>query len=393
MRKEVARSFGVRCPGAPARLRCAQRILHLSGAGLLLLLPALLGTASVVAQSSGPGANPPLSPAELAQLWEGQRTEIATAVVRFRCFNSTFASSRNSPERVATVLAEHDLANHPEHFEACLLALNGAPFSRPQPWEDMTLTVSGRHRRFEDQFTKFVSNGEAEAALTPSNGQVDLFPVGRSAIHHYDLSDIRWTPSARVSASTWEVLEVAGDELVFRVPPAAGGNGSEIDVSVDAASGIITHKLTRRVDGSPAIELFQQGLMVHASGIVFPQVRVDLQYEAGSARTARVILVESAEFNVPVNDAVFYLSIAKGTRIIDYRGSEKTATVAARPEADVLSLPTIHLTSPAQPPERAPASAPSQLRWPLLIGVHVIALLAGGMLVWRRRGSASPHRH
>jgi hypothetical protein len=334
----------------------------------------------------------PIAPAELAALWESQRSEIATAEMRFRCFNGSLENPANSPEHVQQLLSEHDLVAHPEQLDACLLDLAGRPFSVAQPWEDMALTVSGRRRRFEDAFTTFVCDGNVEAAFTPSNRQVDLYPVGKSVIHHYDLADVRWIPSSRVSAESWEFLHLAGDDAVFHVPPLKNGTGSTIVTAVDSATGIITHKITRHADGTPAIETYQQGLELHSSGIVFPRLRVDLQYRQGVARTARVILVASARFNEPVDDAVFELPLAQGAKVIDYRSPEKAAYIAAKPVADALTLAVHRLASPALPPLRVPASAAPPFGRTLLIVAHVVALLAGGVLIWRRRKTSSPRR-
>lgn len=350
-------------------------------------------TALHTAEAPRPPAASPIAPAELAALWEAHRTEIATAEIRFQCFNAAIDNPQNTPERVAALLAEHDLVGHPERLEAFLLALWGRPFHTPRPWEDMSIVVAGRRRRFEDAWATFVTDGETEAVLTPKNRQLDLMPVGKSAVHYYDLDDIRWIPSARVDAGAWELVQFAGEEAVFNVPPHPDRSQIAIQTSVDAASGFVTHTITRRPDGEPVTERFQRGFDVQSSGIVCPRLRVDLQYAAGVVRTARVILVQSARFNEAVDDAVFRLPVAPGLRIIDNRGTEKTAYVATESVPDALALPVYFTHSPAQPAVRMPESEPADRRWTWLIVAHAIALATGWLLLRRRRRALLTRHH
>lgn len=377
---------------APPRRASSRPHLPSFALGLLALCspefaPLTADTAAAVPAT----ADPPIPPAELAALWEAQRTEIATAEIRFQCFNAALENPQNTPARVAALLDVHDLVAQPVRLEPFLLELTGRPFQVPRPWENMTIIQSGRRRRFEDAWATFVTNGDTEAVLTPNNRQLDLIPVGKSAVHYYDLADIRWTPSPRVSPNVWTFLHRAENDAVFNVPPSPGRTQFQTQATVDLATGIVTHTITRRPDGDPVAEMYQRGLDVHASGIVCPRLRLDLQYAAGVVRTARVILVQSARFNEPVDDAAFRLPVNRGLKIIDYRGTEKTAFVATEPAPDALALPVFVTNSPAVPSVRRPASPATQRPWTLLIVAHVAALFATALLL-RRRRRASPTR-
>lgn len=358
-------------------------------APLPLRAQGVLGAPAVA--SAGTEASSPVSAEELAALWEAQRSEIATAEIRFRCFNSSLQNPLNSPERIAELLREHNLAEHPERLEPFLLALIGHPPAVVPPWQNMSIVASGRHRRFEDAWCTFVTNGDVEAVLTPRNRQLDLLPVGKSPVHYYGLADIRWTPPPTVSAGAWEFVRLEGDDVVFQVPPVPGGTPFQVESSVDTGSGIVTHSLTRQPDGAPAVETYQRGLQVHSSGIVFPHLRMDVQYAAGSARSARVILVDGLRLNESMADSTFRLSVSGGTAVIDYRGSEKEAYRIVDDAADALALPIHVAQSPAVAPVRGSARATSQYRWTALVVVHVLAALTAGWLLWRRKRS-SPSR-
>lgn len=335
-------------------------------------------------------ANPPLiEVSELAALWESQRSEIATAVVRFLCFNGGVDNPENTPRRVAALLDEYDLVEHPEGLGPFLLALAGEPFEVPQPWEEMTLLVSGAYRRVEDSFCTFVTDGEVEFELTPSNRQLSIIPRGKSRVHHYTLDDLRWTPPPHVSAAGWRYLREEGDAVVYDVPPDPAGTRFAVTAAIDSATGIVRHSITRYPDGLPAIELYQTGLRMHAGGITFPQLHVRLTYSAGALRSARVMLVQEARFNEPVSESAFHLPVAEGTRVIDYRGEEKVGYLSKDAVADAHEL-LAYAPRLAAPPAAGPARPPQTSRWTLLAAINfAVLLLLAGLFVLRRRSADS----
>jgi len=337
----------------------------------------------------GPTAESPIALADLPLLWQAQRAEIATAAIRFRCFNSTFENLQNTPEHVAQLLTEHDLIAQPDELNPFLEALTGLKFDQRKPWDDMVLTVSGNRRRLDGGFCKFVTDGDLEAVYTPANRQLDLQPVGKSTIHHYRLDDLRWIPPQRVSPGAWQYLHTVDGSVLFNVPPAADGPDFAVLTSLDSASGNVTHSITRHADGSPAIEMYQSGLDLHAAGILFPRLRVDLTYANGAVYTARVLLVLESRFNEPVADESFTLPVAAGTRIVEYRTAEKDVWIAPSDIPDALSL-TPRVTAPAsRPVVRAGSSAVAKNWWWLLASVHLAGLTAAVLLIWRRRRSVS----
>jgi hypothetical protein len=335
--------------------------------------------------------DPPLSPSELASLWEGQRTEIATAHVQFLCFNGPLDNPQNSPERVRQLLEEYDLVAQPERLLPFLTALAGRPFAAAVPAEEMRLLVSGSRRRVEDPFATFVTDGELEAEYVAANRQVTLYPAGKSRVHHYGLEDLRWIPPPGISPVHWRVMSADAETVTYEVPPNAGGPKLDVVCSIDAATGIVIHSITRYPDGVPAIEMYQSGLDVSAAGIVFPRLRIDLVYSAGHLRTARVIQVTSARFNESVDDASFTLPVPEATRIIDFRTVEKDAYLATAPAPDALALPVRNHHSPARTAPAAAATPSPARRWSILIAVHCTALLLlGGISLRKRRSAARP---
>lgn len=377
------------------RSRTARAANNLGGchrAGWCLLVVALwvCGVAGVsAADSSSSDSAPepaatPVSLAELPPLWEAQRAEIATAQVRFRCFNSSFEVPGNTPERVAQLLAEHDLVARPDALLSFLEALTDRRFEERKPWDDMVLTVSGRRRRVDGGFCTFVSDGDQEAVWTPTNKQLDLQPVGKSGVHHYRLDDLRWIPPQRVSTSAWQYLGTEHEAAVFDVPPLPDGPQFQILTSIDPASGLVMHSITRREAGDPAFEKYQLGLDVHASGIVFPRLRIDLTYAGGIVHSARVMLIQAARFNEPIPEAAFVLPVAGGTRVVDYRANEKDVWIIKSAAADALTLPAPTPAPSAAPITRSSASTASGLRW-WLAGVHAAGVTAVVLLVVRRR--------
>jgi len=324
---------------------------------------------------------------ELPLLWQAQRSEIATAEIRFRCFNSSFESPQNTPEHISALLARHDLVAQPDELEAFLEVLTGRTFEGRKPWDDMILAVSGGRRRVDGRFCQFATDGDLEAVFTPVNHQLDLQPVGKSTIHHYDLPDLRWIPPEGVSAAEWQFLRADDGDAVFNVPPLPDGPAFEVLTSLDAASGIVTHSLTRHPDGSPAMEFYQSGLDLHASGVLFPRLRVDVTYANGSAYTVRVMLVHQATFNEPISDAAFVMTAAAGTRVVDYRVPEKDIWIASEEIADALAVP-VRVTTPAGPAAAGIVRpARTDKWWWLFSGIHLAGATAAVALLWHRRRS------
>ena len=366
--------------------RCGRIRTHLC---TLAIAQIALAAASLSRAESQP---PPISPEELASLWEGQRTEISTAVVRFQCFNTELENPANTPEHVAQLLSDHDLVRDPDQLEPFLVALFGRPFEVASPTAEMSLTVSGRRRRVSGGFTDFVTDGDLEAEYMPSNGQVTLSPPGKSAVHHWDLSDLRWTPPPGISSESWNFLRVEDDVAVVEVPPREDGTAFMIDATLDIASGVVTHKMTRYADGKPAVEMYQSGLEVLSSGIVFPRVRINLTYTDGIVRLARVMLIHSARFNEPVDAAAFALELPERTTVVDFRTAEKSVYRTKTAELDALALPVRNLDSPPRSAPAMSASSSPKLRWLILIGVHLAVLLILGAVFLRRRRAVAMRR-
>jgi hypothetical protein len=332
----------------------------------------------------------PIDLTELPLLWQAQRSEIATAEVHFRCFNSSFENPQNTPDRVAELLARHDLVARPDELEAFLEVLTGRTFDERKPWDDMILTVSGSRRRVDGSFCQFVTDGELEAVYTPTNHQLDLHPVGLSGVHHYELADLRWIPPPGISAANWQHLGTHNGGAVFNVPPQADGPDFEVITSLDAASGIVTHTITRYSDGAPAMEIFQSGLNLHASGVLFPRLRADITYARGSASSVRIMLVQQAIFNEPVADAAFPVPVRAGARVVDYRVPDKDVWIAHEEIADALAVPVRVTASAGAAAAGFVRPARTGKWWWLFAGVHLAGATAAVALLWRRRRSTFP---
>jgi hypothetical protein len=207
-------------------------------------------------------------------------------------------------------------------------------------------------------------------------------------VHYWDLRDFRWTPPPGVSPARWTLADVRDDVVVFDVPPVEGGTTFQVTAELDVATGIVRHTITRYPDGNPAIEKYQSGLEVHSSGIVFPKLRINLTYADGVVRLARIMLVESARFNEPVDASAFALAIPEETTIVDYRTVEKSVYVATAAVPDALALPVRNLDSPPRTALSASAVTSTKRRWWMLIAVHLaVVLLLGAITIYRRRSA------
>ena len=176
------------------------------------------------------------------------------------------------------------------------------------------------------------------------------------------------------------------DVVVFDVPPVEGGTEFQLTAEIDIATGIVRRKFTRYPDGNPAVERYQSGLEVHSSGIVFPRLRIKITYSDGVVHKARIMLVESARFNEPVDSSAFALAISEGMTIVDYRPVEKSAYRATAAAADALALPVRNLDSPPRSASPVSTGSPPQIRWSILVGFHLVLLLIlGAIAIYRRR--------
>lgn len=340
--------------------------------------------ASLVAASVGRAlhADNLLPSQDITAMWDGQRSEVATASIRFLCFNGSIEPPGPSAEEFQRLLRDHDFAADAEQFHPFLLAVLGGTFRDP-PWAEMHLEVAGRRQRQEDDGLTFLRDGEHDFLVLPANHQVSVYPLGQSGFHCYGLSDLRWIPPAPMPPERVRVLGRDGDawQIEFVAPEGDTAGGTSSTALVDDATGIMVSTSTLSAEGLPLKERYQLGVRTYPGDISFPVASVQAWYAAGRLSKLRVMLIQEARFNESIPDSRFVLAAEQGTSLIDHRRPE---TAGFQTKAEVADVRTL-LSPVAVLPPRAPLRQPDRGvgRWLLL--VNGVLLIGAGFVIWRRR--------
>ena len=323
---------------------------------------------------------------EITAIWDGQRSEIATASIRFLCFNGSIEAPVHSAPEFRQLLRDHDFAADPEQFRPFLLAVLGGAFRRDPPWAETQLDVAGRRQRQDDDSLTFLRDGEHDFIVLPGNHQVSVYPLGQSWFHCYGLSDLRWIPPPPMPPERIRVLGRDGDawQVEFIAPEGDTAGGTSSTALVDDATGIMLHTSTLSAEGLPLKERYQLGVRTYPGDISFPAASVQAWYAAGRLNKLRVMLIQEARFNESIPDSRFVLPAAQGTSLIDHRGAE---TAGFQTKADVSDVRGL-ISPVAVLPPRAPHSQSDRGagRWLLLI--NGVLLVGAGFVIWRRRRAA-----
>lgn len=323
---------------------------------------------------------------EITAVWDGQRSEVATASIRFLCFNGSIESPGLSAEELRQLLRDHDFAADAEQFRPFLLSVLGGSFRLDPPWAEMQLDLAGRRQRQEDGRLTFLRDGEHDFIVLPANHQVSVYPLGQSWFHCYGLSDLRWVPPPPMPPERIRVLGRDGDawQVEFVAPAGDSAGGTSSTALVDDATGIMLHTSTLSAAGLPLKERYHLGVRTYPGDISFPVASVQAWYAAGRLSKLRVMLIQEARFNESIPDSRFVLPAAQGTSLIDHRG---TATAGFQTKADVSDVRGL-ISPVAVLPPRAPhgQSDRGAGRWLLLI--NGVLLVGAGFVIWRRRRAA-----
>lgn len=352
--------------------------------GICWLIAGLLVASGLVpAESASARAADWLQPSEIAAMWDGQRSDVVTANIRFLCFNGPVPDSTITSERLAELIDRHDFVDDAAQLRPFLLEVLGGSFRRDPPWAEMSLVQSGRRRRMDEERMTFVRDGAFDLIQLPQNRQISAYLPEQSSLWCYELNDLRWTPPAPMPAERLAVLGREGADWRVAFLPAKGAveNALPAEGLVDDASGILTRKWTRSADGMLLKERFQLGIHRYPGDVDFPRAHVEAQYSDGMLSDLRVMLVQDAEFNRSIAESRFVLGAAAGTILIDRRGGEKTAQVVSADVPDVRSLLTAESVLPHA--AREPDAGGDSRR--LLLVVNAVALAILGLLIVLRR--------
>jgi beta-lactamase regulating signal transducer with metallopeptidase domain len=257
---------------------------------------------------------------QLTFLWFRQRTEIGSARIEFRPLSQGESGLLPlSPEQVEKILAEVPLDERPQDLDLAAPRL----LQDKSVWARRTVHrfVSVGLRTREDQPVRADAtdvryyDGEIDLRYDSANRQAHVQSAGGSVVHRNTLDDFRISLGASPT--------VQKDSVKIRTDGQAVVTWRSRQVSdeiiADPATGFIRRQTVRSASGQVTREQFQFHPVTYPGKIVFPKIRIDLNYHSGQLGTARVFVLESAKFNEPLPAKAFVIDVPNAQGIFDHR--------------------------------------------------------------------------
>lgn len=308
--------------------RNSKRFVKVVG-GLALLFVAAVGRAD----ESASAADDQRDLGRLAEIWQGNLSEVESAHVRYRSL-ARAASKNATRDEVLKLLEATNLVNRPDDARLLSKALGLKIAPDRSAWGHGELYLTGNKIRVNSDYE---GHRHSEMVLIDSdqimadrlNDQIDICVRGRSRRHVKSLDELRIVPRPNKKAAA--VIEGrSADGLVVKI-------GAQQFV-VEKGTGFVQSVRTETAQSS--VEILQQGRVAYPGGITFPAAVISCRYSGGNLTFIGIDVIESATFNEPIKDAVFAVSAQAGSKVFDARKKKDEPgyfTRIKQPVADILT--------------------------------------------------------
>lgn len=354
-------------PSADERWLRAGRLAHFLRAGLLALAVLL-------------GGSPSLIRADIVdtfvETWKGQQSEIATARVRFRLFQSRDVTPLPRRE-VQQLFRTGDLGADPERLKGILN--KALPQPMETPWVLQRIFQQGSQIKNEVVGQRFTIADDGAQRVEYNglgfNNQALLYPLGVSTLRIWSVRDLRRTPGP--DSSLYRLASRGAGQVVLKAPIG--------EIVVDETNGAVLRASWRdRADAREVThEWLQDCFVTYPSGISFPSLNVQAEYGPGELlRQLEVTWIEEADFNINLGAGAFAVSAPAGCNVFDRR--EPTRPWNWRSERPVLDV--VEATDERLGTSIASVREPSsRVGWLSVgAGLGLLGLCMGLWLRWRK---------
>jgi len=330
-------------------------------------------------------------PKRLSEIWNGQRSEIATAHIRARLAN-TGAVNPLSPERLHALIKTARLPDNPDHLKGVVDAVFKPPPAMEKPWTTIDFRSEGAKTR-EDASSQGgpggsrIFDGTNDINFDRTNRQIALYQAGASNSYRRSLDAFRFVPEMKPDAL--RVVERKAGRVVLEA--------KRLRAEVDEATGFVHRWSIDDGVGQVIKEVLQDGAASYPGGIVFPSVAIEADYSGGGLTFFMITVIEKAEFNQPMPATTFALAGRPGLAVFDRRTTsdriryvrikEPTPSVVEYVDSrtGITNIPAqaVRMVEKVAPAGGAPAS--SIFKYVFIISLILVGILAVSVIAHIRR--------
>jgi hypothetical protein len=268
--------------------------------------------------------------ASLKAMWDSQRSEIATAYIRYRSVSSGPSGlAPLNPQQVRDLVSQ--LAARSDTLKPIILKLHRLERRKQLeelevPWSVKEFYSEGYKTREDTHELRGTDtqafDGEQTVITNPANHQVDLFAPGQSRVVRTVLQQFRFVPMLPDGLAI--SLRRYDGQVVFEIPYSQQGHDRVDELAVDEATGLVSRFSTSDGKGQVFSEILQCDFVTYPGGIVFPTIAVRTKYRMGKLDDLVLCAVEEVRFNRDLPDHVFAITVPGGTNVFDRRRNQNS---------------------------------------------------------------------
>jgi hypothetical protein len=262
----------------------------------------------------------------LNAMWKNQITKINTAHMTFKHMN--FLTKMISRDELYLLIDSLDLVEFPDRMNVLDEKLRFLEDGQEllYKWAEMELWQEGRKVREQNNAKNaifvHILDGKHKLVYDEPTNQATIAVAGSELpIIVYDADDYRYVPRS-IEFEKILSIETSGDLLRIRW---AIDKKIKRELVVSGSTGFAFSNTEFSPNGHVLSEVMQKSPTESSEGIIFPGMSVLARYKKGLLYTLKLSILEVAEYNIPIDDEMFQLSLPSGTTVVDMRGGQPTS--------------------------------------------------------------------
>jgi beta-lactamase regulating signal transducer with metallopeptidase domain/protocatechuate 3,4-dioxygenase beta subunit len=261
--------------------------------------------------------------ARLNTIWSRQQSEIGTAQIEFLHVNMGRSNVQSlSPEDVEKIIADAQLADHPENLQSVLAKILTADTPKDAPNSRRTFYCVGSKSRENYSVdgrleeVRYI-DGTIDLSYCAANQQVDIISAENSRLGHVSLGDFRISPSSlQLPPAEFQTRTNEAGQFVI----ASDKTPNLPSIIADPATGFV-YRRTTRGDGKIVRDEYQFGQVKYEPNIVYPKLKISFSYSipSGELNSVEAFRIDSAKFNEAFPADAFTIALPPPLKLYDYR--------------------------------------------------------------------------
>lgn len=320
--------------------------------------------------------------------WIAAREQIQSAALTYHTSSGPFLKPLNPWTEAIGLLDEHDIVNNPRNMAELTAWLNreGTKY-REERFHPCSLHVEGKRLK-TDHFTGFLQAVDEDHHYLYSrvNREIHLFRRGQSSIGFDHPQLMRQIPDPRRLEHVQEVWRYPQAGLLRLNDPVVEGAERSFTM-IHEASGLPHLIRVCTQEGRPLRDHVLLNYVTYPGDVEFPSISMSFTYRNDLIDGYNLFLIDTAEFNVPVQDSDLAFGVPAGVFIRDERVPDTIQTVSftepvddvARYVEEVMDLGLLAGTE-----DVVQGTAPEPVS-DMILWINGAALVAVGACLWRWR--------